>query len=215
MTHIHCAPHSIPCACLLLLSALACTPLRDLDAAAAGFDAAHGVGGAGSGNATVSQAGNGAGGAHISLGAGPSDGGASNSVSPSALGGRSNAGTAGRNGGAAGTPQNLEAGGAHAAEAGSTASAGAAAAQAGAAPVIFADLPNDLPDSPVSGDVSWLESNYSGQATFDVLTPTARYSVLKDGGSIISIIDQTSSDPVMTIQDGPPRSIAALGGLAG
>jgi hypothetical protein len=56
------------------------------------------------------------------------------------------------------------------------------------------DLPNDQADSPVEGDVSCFEANYSGHDSFEVITPTAHYVVLRDYGNIVSITDVLSRE---------------------
>jgi len=74
------------------------------------------------------------------------------------------------------------------------------------------DLPNDLPGSPVPGNVSCFEASYSGDASFEVRTPTATYVVLRNRGNIISITDELSSQRVQWIgySDYRPRRVAGI-----
>jgi hypothetical protein len=76
------------------------------------------------------------------------------------------------------------------------------------------DLPNDQLDSPVDGDVRCFEASYSGQASFEVLTPTARYVVLRDHGNIVSMTDTLSRERVQWIGYSdyrPRRGIGIVG----
>jgi hypothetical protein len=74
------------------------------------------------------------------------------------------------------------------------------------------ELPNDLPDSPVQGDVSCVEASYSGLDSFEVLTPTAHYVLLRDHGSIVSLTEAQSQPRVQWIgySDYRPRRAAGI-----
>jgi hypothetical protein len=74
--------------------------------------------------------------------------------------------------------------------------AGGGSLQAGAAGEpgeVFGELPNDQAGSPVQGNVSCFAASYSGDASFEVRTPTATYVILRDHGNIISITDVLSA----------------------
>lgn len=74
------------------------------------------------------------------------------------------------------------------------------------------DLPNDQPNSPVQGDVSCVEASYSGLPSFEVLTPTAHYVVLREHGHIVSITDALSRQRVQWLgySDYRPRRVAGI-----
>lgn len=61
------------------------------------------------------------------------------------------------------------------------------------ATVSVPELPDDLPNAPVTGtimyDVASWEVDGSAQTTFEIRTPTASYTVLQGTGGIISIVD--------------------------
>jgi hypothetical protein len=73
-------------------------------------------------------------------------------------------------------------------------------------------LPNDQAASPVQGAVSCAEASYSGEPSFEVLTPTARYVVLRNRGSIISVTDELSQRRVQWVgySDYRPRRVVGI-----
>jgi hypothetical protein len=98
---------------------------------------------------------------------------------------------------------------------GSEVRAGASSLEAGAAGdsgEVWGDLPNDQPGSPVQGDVSCFAASYSGVASFEVRTPTATYTVLRDGGNIISVSDALSAQHPQWIgySDYRPRRVTGV-----
>lgn len=187
MATLQLVKNSLGVACLACLSAAACTPLRDLDAAASGFRPIASEGGSGGGvpaGGTSGHAGvvtnSGAGSTPVATGGGPGQGG-------------STSGSAGGSltwGGSVGTP-GPEAGGAAAAQSGAPAVGGANPGDT-TSPSFLVEMPNDLADAPVPGDVTYVEASYSGQPTFQIATPTAIYTVVRQAGSIISLVDQIS-----------------------
>jgi hypothetical protein len=187
----------------------ACTPLGDLDAtgrgaagsaasaaasgpassgASAGGMAGAGLGGSG---ATDSPRGGTSGETHFptnTAAAGPTDAGSSSSGGASPQPG---AGAASSEAGSGGASQEPDAGGAD--------------------PGPFGDLPNDQAASPVQGDVSCAEASYSGESSFEVLTPTARYVLLRNRGSIISVTDELSQRRVQWVGYSDYRPRRAVG----
>jgi hypothetical protein len=184
----------------------ACTPLADLDAAGrgaagwAGMSASGGAGGWGTDSA-------GAGGHNSAGGTNGSSGDTSgyNHTDPANLAAPgSGAGNLPNAGSAPSQPDD--------GAAGSASGVGEAGAGPGTLGELPLDLPNDQAGSPVQGDVSCVEASYSGFDSFEVLTPTAHYVVLRDHGSIVSINDALGQQRVQWIgySDYRPRRIAGI-----
>jgi hypothetical protein len=186
--------------------AAACTPLGDLDATGRGAARSTGAGSSGAGSSgvdasagtTSSEASAGSlvgagdhGGSAATDSPSGSTGGAPYADPPRAPDGHppggdpASAGSAPSQAGSgtAGS-ETAQGGGSNDPDAGSS---------AGTTGELTPDLPNDLAGSPVQGNVSCFEASYSGDASFEVRTPTASYVVLRNRGNIISITDELSS----------------------
>ena len=189
---------STRCVALIALWALSgCQPLNDLDVAASQF------GRAGHGN-TSAEAGT-AGNTTTPLNEGGDAG-----VAPVAAGAPASA-----SGGSAGSGHDQESGGSSSqggasdAQGGDTAGGNGGAAfagtggDAGAPNLPLPDLPNDLPNSPVAGTISWATGTYTaGSAvlrTYEIATPTANYSVARSTGNIVSLNDRTTGSTLQWV----------------
>lgn len=159
-------------ACALSL-ATSCVPRGDLDAAARGTAAppSESTGGSNSED--------------------PGGGGSGGSGAASVVASSAGSDAAGLSGGAAGGGAAIES-----AEAGAGAAAGTVSPDL---PIWRQDLPIDIPDSPVDGDVSitgdavWEISGVK-EPTFEVHTPTANYWLVKSMGALVSVTDSAPSD---------------------
>jgi hypothetical protein len=245
----------------LLLAA--CTPLRDLDATAAGPSggtvgfASGGRANSGGESAGYSSVGGSSnGGARVNAGesSGGTTGGAVASASGGTTGGSATSASGGSNAlggqagnGSGGTPiggnsamsggatssggMNLEGGSATGGSTGGAASggkAGAAGATAGGgsggASTTAPDLPDDLANSPVKGeivystDATWMVDSVA-QPTFEVHTPTASYWLVKSTGSIVSLTDASKTNQRQWIDYSsgfrPLRGVPGFGAISG
>lgn len=195
---------------LLLPLGAACLPLGDLDSAGSGKAA----GGAatserGTGDSSAGQSAGGSSGAQVSAGSGALDANAAGSAARAGNGGEQ---AAGSSTGLAGDGA-VSVGGA--ASAGSPASGGGPPSdvgEAGASVGFVTDLPNDLPNSPVQGNVSCVEASFLEQPTFEVRTPGVTFTVRRASGDIISITDRLSTRQVewLGYNDYRPRRTAGV-----
>jgi hypothetical protein len=184
----------------------ACTPLSDLDANGRGAAGSAGLAASGATTSSGASAGGMVGpGEPSGSGATDSHGGTSGETDSAAAGGASP-----NSGGASSQPGSSGAG--SATGSGGVSNEPEGGADSGTFGELTADLPNDQVDSPVQGDVSCFEANYSGLASFEVITPTARYVVLRDHGNIVSITDTLSKQRVQWIgySDYRPRRVAGI-----
>lgn len=183
------APYARSTGGMLLLALwllCACQPINDLDSAAAEF------GHAGRGSAPAEA---GTAGAPLTTplaqgggsGSGPlAASGSAGSRAGSADGGHENGGSS--------------QGGASDAQGGDTTAVGGAftgdGGDAGEANLALPELPNDLQQSPVLGTISWSTGTYTAGPvvlpTYEIVTPTANYSVSRNSGNIVSVGDKTS-----------------------
>lgn len=186
----------------------ACTPLSDLDATGRGAarSAELPTSGATTGSGASAGGSAGAGGP----GAPASSGGESDRDPADNATGDPNGGAGPNSGGA--SPQPVAGAASSAAGAGGVSPEPGGSAGSGTLGGRATDLPNDQANSPVQGDVSCFEASYSGLASFEVLTPTAHYVVLREHGHIVSITDALSRQRVQWLgySDYRPRRGAGI-----